>query len=95
MAEAPIPTTPKELFLASPHREEWERIVGTKTALAAKDAALLQFIYEQPDGSGPSDAWDQHSQLAGAKKMLRLLFNLHLKETSKPPIKLTQLPIPK
>lgn len=90
-----IMPTPKEAFIATPHRQDWERITQTKAAEAARDAALLQFVYDQPDANAPAASWDAHSQLVGARKMLNLLFNLHLKEEPRTPMKLTHLPIPK
>lgn len=89
--------TPKEKFLTLPDiRSDWERITQTKAAEVAMEAALLQFVHEQPDGAeAPGAAWDQHSQLVGAKKVLRILFNLHLKEQPVEPMKLTRLPTPR
>lgn len=88
--------TPKAAFIQNSQlRDDWEKITATKAAEAARDAALLQFVHEQPDANSPATSWDAHSQLVGAKKMLTILFNLHLKEEPRPAMKLTQIPIPK
>lgn len=88
--------TPKAAFIAnSQMRDDWEKIVTTKAAEAARDAALLQFVHDQPDANAPATAWDAHSQLVGAKKMLKILFNLHLVEEPQRAPRLQQIPIPK
>lgn len=88
-------TTPKESFLASAHRPDWEKIVNTKAAQEARNAALLEFVSNQPAANSPAIAWDAHSQLVGARAILDLLFSMHLKEEPKEPLKMTHLPIPK
>lgn len=71
--------TPKENFIANAvQRDEFEKIMGTKTMQSARDAALLQFVMEQPREMEVNKAWDAHSQLVGARRMLDILFNLHL-----------------
>lgn len=82
-------TSPKEQFLKSVHREAHEKWSTTVAAEAARDAALLQFIHEQPDVIDPSRSWDQHSRLLGARRILDILYNLWAKDE---PAKATRFP---
>lgn len=81
--------TPKEIFLKGPHKEAHEKWVGTNAADAARDTALLLFVQEQPIARNPDQGWDSHSQLIGARRVLEILFKLHLPEEEP---KITKLP---
>lgn len=81
--------TTREIFLKSPHREPHERWVATNAADAARDTALLLFVQEQPLARNPDHGWDCHSQLIGARRVLEILFKLHLPEEEP---KITKLP---
>lgn len=84
-------TTPKQSFISeNTTRDEFEKLIGSKTMLKARDAALLQFVHEQPREQEVNKAWDAHSQLIGARRMLDIFFNLHLVEL--PPPKAERLP---
>jgi len=74
-------TTPKEEFIASPHRKAFEDMVQTATFTAACNFALLQMMETQPSQvATPAAGWDNHSQLAGARTLIAILKTLHLKE---------------
>ena len=70
--------TTKEIFLKGPHREAHEKWCATNAADAARDAALLLFVQEQPATRTLDQGWDCHSQILGAKRVLEILFTLHL-----------------
>lgn len=86
---------PAENFRKGSYRESLERWVTTKDAEAARDAALLEFISEQPPGDSPASAWDRHSQLVGARRIMDILFQLPFKEEAKEGFKLPNLKSPK
>lgn len=79
----------REIFLNSPHRKAHETWVGTAAAEAARDAALLLLVHEQPTALNPDRGWDSHSQLVGARRVMEILFKLHLPEEQP---KITRLP---
>lgn len=81
--------TTRELFLNSPHRKAHEAWVGTTAAEAARDAALLLLVHEQPTIRTLDQGWDAHSQIIGARRVLEILFKLHLPEEAP---KLMRLP---
>lgn len=83
--------TTREIFLNSPHREQHERWVNTASADAARDAALVLFMLEQPVARNPDAGWDSHSQMIGARRVLEILFHLHLKEEQPKAMKLPNL----
>lgn len=68
--------SPKEKFMASAHRSTWDQLVLTPAFEEATFAALLQLQVEMPTTDEPNKAWDQASQLAGAKRFLDILTNL-------------------
>lgn len=86
--------TPKESFLQSPHRQAHEAWTGTQAAEAARNSALLQFVNDLDRPSDPSKSWDQGCMIAGAKKVLEILFALHIKEEPKTFARMTILPPP-
>jgi hypothetical protein len=84
--------TPKEAFLANKTlKEEHQKYMMTKAADAARDAALLQFIAEQPRGGSGGEAWDSHSHLVGARRYIEIFFNLHVPEEPQNRTKLPSL----
>ena len=83
--------SPKEAFAKGPHKENHRKWAESASAEVARDAALLEFVMNQPDGSDLAKGWDAHSQLVGAKRILGILFNLHLQEEPPKPTRLTTL----
>lgn len=86
--------TTKEMFLNSPHREAHQKWVESAAADAARDAALVLLMLEQPASPDPSRGWDSHSQLVGARRVLEILFRLHLKDEAAKGLKLPVLKPP-
>lgn len=72
-------TSPREAFQKSTYRKTWEEFTMTAAFESAIHAALLQFATELPDSPSPS-CIDPHSQMVGARKVLQMLSNIHLKE---------------
>ena len=83
--------TAKEIFLKSPHREPHEKWTMSADAEAARDAAMLEFVAQQPRGTNVSEAWDLHCQLIGAKRYAEILFSIHLRDETPKPTKLATL----
>lgn len=84
--------TTKEMFLNSPHREAHQKWVESAAADAARDAAFLMFAIEASAARSPD--LDAHSQLVGARKVLDILFRLHLKDEPPKRTTLTNLKAP-
>lgn len=85
----------KETFLKSKHRPWWEELVQTEGFRAGIESAMLVMVQGQADGGTPSDSWDQHSQLVGARRFVRILENLHAPEKTERPIRFPNLEPPK
>lgn len=85
---------PKETFLKGPHRETLEKWATSVPGEAARDAAILQFVHELHTPIDPSKSWDQGSQLAGAKRILDILYNLWAKEEQTKAMRLPSLKPP-
>ena len=84
--------TAKDTFISSEHRLKWEEVSQSPYFQAACDYALLTMV-EQQDGDGlnPSQSWDAHSQLVGARRLVAILKNLHVKRREPEPLKWDQL----
>ena len=59
----------------------WGDMTQTPEFNAAVDAAILEMVERQPVHSEVTKSWDAHSQLAGAKILVEILRNLHVKDT--------------
>ena len=70
--------TPKEKFIASPHKPAHEKVTDTASFKAAVEAALAEFVYQQTEDGTPLSCTMQHNQLIGAKAVLSILENLHV-----------------
>ena len=84
----------KQKFLDSPSRVEFEKITNSPHFEEAINAALLQLVHELPPPTDPSRGWDTGTQIAGAKRVLEILCNLHLKDEPPHTLKLPQLKQP-
>lgn len=72
-----MPTrTPKDSFLSSPHRREWDEIMGKDSFHFACDYALLVLEDSLPLRATPNEAADCHQQMIGARKVLDILKTL-------------------
>jgi hypothetical protein len=78
--------TAREAFLASPDRAEFEKMATTLPFEAACRAALLVYIEEQHIVEfDPNQACAGHHRIMGARKVLDMLREIHLKiEPPKP-----------
>ena len=81
--------TPKQRFVESPARLEFEKLSAKPEFEEGIAAALLQLQHEMPEPIDPSRGWDQASRLAGAKRFVEILTSIHLKDE---PRKLDSLP---
>lgn len=73
--------TAKELFRSSPDFKGYQEIIANAAFESACNAALLVMIEDLPKHTGaPSDSWDAHCQIVGARKVLEKLSELHLKD---------------
>lgn len=79
----------RETFCTGPHRLTHEQQAKTESFHVACDYALLALLEELPESGDPSKAWDCHSQVVGARRVLAILRTLHEmpeeKKLPKPP----------
>jgi hypothetical protein len=70
--------TPRDKFSSSVSASIFKNMVQTESFEEATLAALDQMLYEMPlDCTMPQQAADAHQQMAGARKYLDLLCNIH------------------
>ncbi len=74
--------SPKEKFLASKVRQEWEKITETQAFEQACDYALLQMLGKMPRNLELSA--DAHMQMVGAQNFIHTLKTIH-ETTQEPP----------
>lgn len=83
-------STPRERFQQSEHLAALKNMAGSLAFAAACDYALLQLQSEMPGTTfpgSPTDPYiglDANSQMAGARRVIEILKNLH--EVPKPQI---------
>lgn len=68
--------SPKDSFISSPHKKDWDQITGTDAFHFACDYALLVMEDGFPMRAAPNDAADAHQQMIGARKVLDILKTL-------------------
>lgn len=83
--------TPKQAFIESPHAISHEKTVSQESFQAACEYSLLALVQEQPYAIDPSNGWDSHSKLMGARRVLEILKSLHQQEEVQKPVKPTTL----
>lgn len=92
----PSPRTAREAFLASPERAEFEKMALTQPFEAACRAAMLAYIEERHSlEHDPNDACGAHHRIIGAKQIIEILRQIHLKPDPEKPYKPPQLMPPK
>lgn len=70
--------SPRQKFLASKVRGEWEKITETAAFEQACDYALLLMQGQLPSGTGyPQVAADSQMQMVGAQNFVRILKVIH------------------
>jgi len=73
--------TSKELFQSSPAFADFSQILTNRAFEPACSAALLGLIESLPAHSAdPSKAWDAYLQIVGARRVLEILSELHVKD---------------
>jgi len=73
--------TSKELFQASQAFNDFKDILTNRAFEPACSAALLGLIESMPAHSAdPSKAWDAYLQIVGARRVLGILSELHVKD---------------
>lgn len=81
--------SPRDKFIASAHRAEFEKIVANPAFEEATLTALLDFQSELPLTTTPNHAADCHNMMAGARRFLSILCAIHQPESGlkapKPP----------
>ncbi len=89
--------TAKELFQASPAFKEYAAWIDSPVFDLACHAALQDFLESMPATTAqPSEAWDSHCRIVGARLVLERLSRLHEKpEPPKPDPIAWQRPKPK
>lgn len=85
---------PKDDFIGSKNKLPHEAWVGTEAATAARDAAMLEFVARLPDAIEPGSGALAHAQLCGARRMLDILFTLHLQEEPRKFVRMPNLAPP-
>lgn len=71
------------MFQSSPAFRDFQQMLANPAFELACNAALMTFIEGLPQHtSAPTDAWDCHCQIVGAKKVLEKLSELHIKDES-------------
>jgi hypothetical protein len=68
----------RERFQQSNHVKALADITANPSFESGADYAMLVLLEEQPEGNDPSKAWDCHSQMVGAQKLLAILKTLHI-----------------
>ncbi len=73
--------SPKEKFLASKVRQEWEKITETQAFEQACDYALLHML-----STNSAEPYDRHQLMIGAQQLVRTLKTIHeiTQESPKP-----------
>jgi hypothetical protein len=74
--------SPKVLFLRTDSSNRLLAATFEPWFEEAVIAAYAEMAYRQPRGSQLAEAWDQHSQLAGAKRFVEILCGLPLIEAA-------------
>lgn len=70
---------PKQTFQkTAPLANAWGDIITRPEFDTAVNTAMLEMIERQPIRGTPSESWDHHSQVVGARIFLDILRNLHL-----------------
>lgn len=72
--------SPKALFLRTESSKKLLAATLEPWFEEAVIAAYAEMAYRQPRGSQLAEAWDQHSQLTGAKRFVEILCGLPLIE---------------
>ena len=73
-----------ETFIKGPHKQAFEELIQKEALRVGIEYALLVMVQNQPLFAEPSQGWDHHSKLAGAREFIEILGKLHLpKETRK------------
>ena len=75
--------TPKERFVASTFSGQWGKITSSEVYEEAIHTALGQLQSEMPEHCDvPQQACDAHQQMIGARRYMRILSELYVKDTS-------------
>jgi len=82
---------PKQAFIESPHRAQHEKIVQTESFQSACDYSLLVLLNELPKATDPSQGWDCHSQMIGARRVLDILKTIHKADEGNKPLRAPKL----
>ena len=77
--------TSKERFQAGPHKDPHRKWASSEVGEIATETALLTMIDNLPLSMSPSESWDNHSQIVGARKVLSILRELHIPEKQTKP----------
>jgi hypothetical protein len=72
--------SPKEKFLASKVRQEWEKITETQAFEQACDYALMEVIYNMPVASDAHKETQAYNMIVGAHLFIRTLKKIHEQE---------------
>lgn len=68
---------PRQTFRESPHCDIHKKLVLTEAFQVACDYALLALLQDMPESKDPSQGWDNHSQMVGARRVIDILKTLH------------------
>ena len=74
--------TPHESFLATGHKDEWSKIVGSRAFGVACEYALLQLVTELPGNAAAHNlliqytGLDANAQRQGAQRLIEILQHL-------------------
>lgn len=75
--------SPKTRFLQSADAKALSTFIHSEVFLNAVTTALAEMQMNMPGVGNPSQAWDSHCQMTGAKTFIGILLNLS--EPSQPP----------
>lgn len=81
--------TPRDAFQSTEHRTHHEKTVKSESFQVACEYALLEFVHSITLSKpvDPTTAWDKHSQVVGAKRVLEILKSLSEVSEEKTPQK--------
>jgi len=75
--------TPKERFVASTHKNAWEKVIQSEVFEEAVHASLEQLASElPPECAVPQIACDSYQQMIGARKYMEILCSIHVPQTT-------------
>jgi len=67
--------SPREKFITSPARLQWEQVTMSEPFQLACDYALLQMQTEMP--AAQETSFQSHQQMVGAQTLIRILKTIH------------------